>query len=278
MMIFTQKILALIQKTASNLPADIIAILKQAQNLEKSKLSKFSLDIISKNIKLAKEQKAPLCQDTGYPTFFVNAKPEHWKKIRKAIEQATKQATQKGILRANSVDILTNKNIGNVAKIEFEPSSSEKIKIALLLKGGGSENVSAQVALPMETDFGLAKRDLAGVKKAVLQIVKNAGGKGCAPGIISVVIGGDRVSGFALAKKNLLKKISTRSKHVELAKLETQILHAANQLKIGVMGLGGQTTLLDCKIDTLNRHPASYFVTVVYSCWAMRRGSVEFKI
>ncbi|MCK5472257.1 fumarate hydratase, partial [Candidatus Gracilibacteria bacterium] len=218
----------------------------------------------------------PICQDTGFPTFFVKADPSSWKKIEKAIHFAVRKATKEGTLRPNAVDSVTDENVGNIPKIEFEVSSSPKIKIALLLKGGGSENVSAQLSLPMQTDFGpaYAGRNLEGVKLAVIQILKNAGGKGCPPGIISVVIGGDRVSGFALAKKNLLKKIGEENPNLKLKKLEAEILTAANKLKIGAGGLGGHATLLDCKVDSLHRHPASFFVSLAYSCWACRRGEV----
>ncbi len=259
----------------TNLPADVVEALLQARNLEaKSSRGRLSLDIVLKNIQLAKEQKTPICQDTGFPTFFVKAPFASWQKIEKAIVVTVKKATREGILRPNAVDSISGKNLGNLPKIEFSLSKNSNTEISLLLKGGGSENVSAQVSLPMKTDFGLAKRDLAGVKKAVLQVVKNAEGKGCAPGIISVVIGGDRTTGFALAKKNLLKKISTKNSDFTLAKLEAEIIREANKLKIGPLGLGGKTTLLDCKLDSLPRHPASFFVSVTYSCWATRRGEI----
>jgi len=272
---FTENVFELIRETATNLPNDVVEALIQARNLEsKGSRGKLSLGVILKNIQLARSQKTPICQDTGSPTFYVRADPKNWKKIEKSILAATKKATKEGILRANAVDPINAKNVGNLPSIKFEADSSAKTEISLLLKGGGSENVSAQLSLPLETDFGFAARDLDGVKKAVLQTVKNAGGKGCAPGILSVAIGGDRASGFALAKKNLLKKIGAKNSDSKLAKLEAEILREANKLKIGTMGLGGKTTLLDCKVAALPRHPASFFVTVVYSCWATRRGVV----
>ncbi|MCF7836756.1 FumA C-terminus/TtdB family hydratase beta subunit [Candidatus Gracilibacteria bacterium] len=273
---FTQSIFELIRETSTNLPADVAEALIQARNLEsKNFRSKLSLAVILKNIELAQKQKTPICQDTGFPTFFVKANPAKWKVIEKAILAATKKATQEGVLRDNSVEILSGKNVGNLPKIEFEISQNSEIEIALLLKGGGSENVSAQFSLPAETDSGLAGRDLDGVKKVVLGWIKKTGGKGCSPAIISIVIGGDRAAGLTLAKKKLLQKIGTENSNPELAKLEAEIIRAANATKIGAMGLGGATTLLDCKIATLNRHPASYFVTLAYSCWATRRGKIS---
>jgi fumarate hydratase, class I len=282
--VLVSSILELIRETATNLPADVVEALMQAHSLEsKNSKAKLSLGVILKNIQLAQRQKTPICQDTGAMTFFVKANPAKWQRIEKAIGQAVDKATKAGILRANSVDILTGKNVSNLSKIEFQIPPDPPLQkggvmeIGLLLKGGGSENVSGQVSLPMETDFGFAARDLDGVRKVVLQIVKDAGGKGCAPGIISVVVGGDRASAFTLAKKNLVPAkagIGEKNTNSKLAKLEAEILREANDLKIGAMGLGGKTTLLDCKIDVLNRHPASYFVTVAYSCWATRRGRI----
>jgi fumarate hydratase, class I len=273
--VFTQSIFELIRAASTNLPADVVEALTQARNLEsKNSQGKLSLEVILKNIELAQSQKTPICQDTGALTFYIKADPKIWKKIEKVIGQAVDKATKAGILRANSVDILTGKNTGNIPKFEFEVGNSKKIEVALLLKGGGSENASAQFSLPAETDSGLARRDLAGVKKVVLDWIKKVGGKGCSPAVISIVVGGDRVGGFNLAKKNLLQKIGTKNSNPELAKLEAEILREANATKIGAVGLGGATTLLDCKIATLNRHPASYFVTLAYSCWATRRGKI----
>jgi fumarate hydratase, class I len=273
--VFAQSIFELIREVSTNLPTDVVEALLQARNLEsKNSCGKLSLEVILKNIQLAQKQKTPICQDTGFPTFFVKANPAKWKILERAILAATEKATQEGILRANSVEILTNKNVGNLPKIEFEISKNSKIEISLLLKGGGSENASAQFSLPVETDSGLAARDFDGVKKVVLDWIEKTGGKGCSPAVISIVIGGDRAAGLTLAKKNLLKKIGEENSNPKLTKLEAEIVRAANETKIGAMGLGGATTLLDCKIATLNRHPASYFVTLAYSCWATRRGKI----
>jgi fumarate hydratase class I len=276
-----EQILELIKKTSTTLPEDIFrAIEKAKKNEEKNSNAAFALDTIEKNISLAQKDTVPLCQDTGFTTFFVK-KPENTSEneIKKNIISATKKATKQGFLRPNAVDSITGKNSGDncgegFPKIIF--STGEKnspLKISLLLKGGGSENVSAQVALPMETDFGKAGRNVEGVKKAVLQIVKNAEGKGCAPGILGVHIGGDRSSGYEYAKKNFFREIGNRSKISELKNLEEEILEEGNNLNIGPMGFGGKSTLLEVFCSASHRVPASFFVTVSYGCWAMRRGS-----
>ncbi len=291
---FQKSIFELIRQTATTLPTDIVAALMQAKNREtKSSTSELALTTILQNLKIAKEKQVPLCQDTGFPSFFIKA-PAGFDRIqlKENILTALREATKKGLLRPNAVNVLTSKNSGdntgeNFPAIYWEepnvknPSQSsfdeggDLVEIQLLLKGGGSENVSSQISLPTQlSDFGQAGRDLAGVQKAVLQIVKDAEGKGCAPGIIGVHIGGDRAGGYLAAKKLLLQKIGQVNDNPELAKLEAEILTEANQLGIGPMGFGGATTLLDCRLSASHRLPASYFVTVAYSCWATRRGSV----
>lgn len=282
----TDSILELIRAAAIDLPPDIVEALLAAQQRETNSQGKLALAVISENIALAKKSKRPLCQDTGSLTFYVKSDPKTWPKIEKAISVAVQKATKIGILRPNSVDSISGKNLGNLPKIEFErispnPASSAgqapffakggATEISLLLKGGGSENVSAQISLPTETRFGLAARDLAGAEKAACELIAGSIAKGCPPGIASIVIGGDRAGAFALAKKNLLKKIGTQNPNQKLAKLEAEILRKINVSKIGAGGLGGKTTLLDCRIDALPRHPASFFVTLAYSCWATRR-------
>jgi fumarate hydratase class I len=142
----------------------------------------------------------------------------------------------------------------------------------MILKGGGSENVGAQYKLP---DGRLkAGRDLDGVRRAVLDAVVEAQGKGCAPGVLGVCIGGDRVSAFEASKRQLLRPLTDRNPIPELAELEERLLREANGLGVGPMGFGGSTTLLAVKIGVLDRLPACYFVTVTYMCWADRKAAV----
>jgi fumarate hydratase class I len=142
-----------------------------------------------------------------------------------------------------------------------------------MLKGGGSENMSAQYSLPLQRIQ--ADRDFEGVRRCILDAVHQAQGQGCAPGILGVCIGGDRSSGNLIAKKQLFRKLDDMNPLPVLASLEQTILTQANTLGIGPMGLGGRTTLLGVKIGTAGRHPACYFVSVIYSCWATRRYTVE---
>jgi len=110
----------------------------------------------------------------------------------------------------------------------------------------------------------------------VLEGILEAQGYGCSPGIIGVAIGGDRAQGMALAKKQLLRALDDRSKDPELAELENTLEQQANELGIGPMGFGGGATVLGVKAAWAHRHPASFFVTVAYGCWALRRKTMVF--
>ena len=119
--------------------------------------------------------------------------------------------------------------------------------------------------------LGRADRNLEGVRKCILHAVWNAQGKGCAPGAIGVCIGGDRTSGYVHAKEQLFRTLDDVNSDLRLAQLEASIMGEVNKLGIGTMGFGGRTSFIGCKIGTLNRLPASFFVSVAYDCWAFRR-------
>jgi fumarate hydratase class I len=230
------------------------------------------------SIVMSRESVQPLCQDTGSLLFWVDA-PSGFsqREFLAAAEQAIARATREGILRQNSVDSLTGANSGtNLGPgspvIHWEECSGDEVTVSLVLKGGGCENVGGQYALP---DSRLsAGRNLEGVRRCVLDCLHQAQGCGCAPGILGVAIGGDRATGYAESKRQLLRQIGQRSADPALAELEVRLVDEANQLGIGPMGFWGKTTVLDVFVGGLNRVPASYFVSVSYMCWAYRRRQV----
>ena len=144
-----------------------------------------------------------------------------------------------------------------------------------MLKGGGCENVGAQYSLP-NSALG-AGRDLTGVRRVVLDAVHKAQGKGCAPGILGVAVGGDRGSSYYASKEVLFSTLEEHNPDPQLAGLEERLMEEANQLGIGPMGFGGKTTVLGTKITSTHRLPASYFVSISYMCWAYRRRSMTYQ-
>ena len=194
------------------------------------------------------------------------------------ILEAVAEATRAGTLRENSVDSLSGKNSGNnlgpgTPVIHWEQwENNDEIEIKLILKGGGCENKNIQYSLPAELDhLGKAGRNLDGIRKCILHSVWQAQGHGCAIGAIGVSVGGDRTSGYELAKQQLFRTLDDVNPDPILAQLEKEIMESANTLNIGTMGFGGNATLIGCKIGVQNRLPASYFVSVAYDCWAFRR-------
>jgi fumarate hydratase class I len=274
---FLDAFIEVIRKTSTELPDDVVKAINAGKAAEtEGSRGKYAMGIIQDNIGLAKKKSLPLCQDTGSILFFIHypAKTTDYDVLQKLIRKAVAMATKKGYLRQNSVDSITGKNNGtNVGPgsptIHAEPWKKDYFDIRLMLKGGGCENVGAQYSLP-DTRLG-AGRDLAGVKKCVLDAVQQAQGKGCGPGILGVTIGGDRATGYLSSKEQLLRKMDDKNKDPLLAKLESEIVSEANTLGIGPMGFGGKTTLLQTKINAMNRLPASFFVSVSYMCWAYRR-------
>jgi fumarate hydratase class I len=234
------------------------------------------METILANVEMARQNSTPICQDTGTPLFFVRC-PEGWspRALREQIRAAVAEATRRTYLRPNAVDSLSGKNTGNnlgdehFPTIHFEEAADETLTIELVLKGGGCENVGAQYSLP--DDRIKAGRDLEGVRRAALDAVFRAQGEGCAPGYLGIAVGGDRGSGFAASKAALLAKMDEPNPRPDLAALEERITREANELGIGPMGFGGQTTLLGARITSTYRLPASFFVTVSYMCWAYRR-------
>lgn len=273
----TEPILELIRLTATDLPPDVEAALRRAVEREApGSAARGALEAILKNVELARQNSTPICQDTGTPIFYVYH-PEGWstRRLREQIRAAVAAATRRAYLRPNAVDSLTGKNSGNnlgddyFPSIHFEEVEGDTLTIDLMLKGGGCENVGAQYSLP-NAALG-AGRDLAGVRKVVLDAVHKAQGKGCAPGILGVAIGGDRGSSYYASKEVLFQSLEEINPNPELAGLEKRLTEEANQLGIGPMGFGGNTTVLGTKIIGLHRLPASFFVSVSYMCWAYRR-------
>lgn len=295
------KLVKLIRETSSSLSPDVLKALKAALRKErKGSSAAVVLKTILDNCAIAAKRGTPLCQDTGTLTFFVDERLR--RKVTPAvIGKAVAIATGRGYLRKNTIDAVTGKSYDdNCAEgapvVHYVAGASDSRKtrpaITLILKGGGSENMSRQYSLPDST-LG-AGRDLEGVRKCILDAVQKIQGYGCAPGILGVCIGGDRATGYEVAKEQLLRPLDEDCLSLEVGEclsdgqlknsntqtlkhLERRLLREANSLGIGPMGLGGKTTLLGVKIASRPRVPASFFVTIAYMCWACRRQTATFR-
>lgn len=275
----TEAFIELVRRASTMLPADMEDAIRQARAREEAgSASESALSTILENVQLAREQSLPICQDTGTPIFEIYY-PLGWSTAALAnqIRKAVAEATARSILRPNAVDSLTGENSGDntgqdFPTLHFHEWDKDTLHVDLLLKGGGSENVSAQYRLP---DTRLkAGRDLDGVRRVVLDAAFQAQGEGCSPGVLGIAIGGDRGSSTIKAKQQLLRPLDDHNSDPALAALEDQIYRDANELGIGPMGFGGRTTVLGVKIGAMHRLPASFFVSIAYMCWANRRASL----
>lgn len=276
----TDALVELVRKAATDLPADMERALQEAKDKEEAgSAAEGALETILNNVGMAREFTTPICQDTGTPIFEISFPVGvSTRLLAKQIRQAVAIATEHAYLRPNAVDSLTGKNSGDnlgedFPTLHFHEWDRNMIHIDLLLKGGGCENVSTQYKLP---DARLkAGRDLEGVRRVVLDAVHQAQGKGCAPGVLGIAIGGDRGSSYIKSKQQLLRQLDDTNPNEGLAALENRLYEEGNELGIGPMGFGGKTTLLGVKIGSQHRLPASYFVSIAYMCWANRRASMD---
>jgi fumarate hydratase class I len=274
---FGDALFELIKRTSSELPADVEKALAKARLAEDpGSPAELIFGIFLENIKAARSAQAPLCQDTGLPIFFIRY-PRHFSTVvlTKIIRDAVLRATEEQILRHNAVDALTGVNSGTnlgegFPSLYFTEAEKPSIEVSLLLKGGGSENVSTQYSLPYAALK--AGRDLKGVRLVALEAVAKAAGMGCPPGVLGICIGGDRGGGYGEAKRQLLRPLDDLNPDPYLAEMEESLLREANPL-----GLGGKTTLLGVKIGKLHRVPASFFVTISYLCWECRRRTLSWE-
>jgi fumarate hydratase class I len=270
----------LIRRAATDLPADMEAVLRAARDEEEpGSAAAGALGTILENVAIARAHSTPICQDTGTLIFYIGHPASMSTRALKAqLEAATVEATKKAYLRPNAVDSLTGQNSGNNLGVgspvfHFQEWDSSDLRVDLLLKGGGCENVSTQYKLPHSTLK--AGRDLEGVRRVVLDAVYQAQGKGCAPAVLGIAIGGDRGTGYIGSKEQLFRPLGDTNVVPELAELEDRLMRDSNALGIGPMGFGGKTTVLGVKIGAYHRLPACYFVTVAYMCWACRRARLE---
>jgi len=267
-------IVQLIRKAETELPKDVVKALKQSYELEKG-IAKTQLEVMLKNIDVAKKTGRPICQDTGVQTFFVKVGLDFPRIniLKNLIAEGVKKATVVVPLRPNNVDPFTGKNhIKNaswddVLSITWDFVEGSDVTITAFPKGGGSENMSKLKML--EPSAGIE-----GVKDFVVSEMIKAGGNPCPPTVVGVGIGGGADLAMKLGKKALLRPVGVRHKDKAIAKMEEEIIKRINESGIGPMGLGGKTTVLDVHIEKAHRHPASLPVGLVVQCWAARKADM----
>jgi fumarate hydratase subunit alpha len=265
----------MLSRAATSLPKDVVQALKLCKTKETNKIARLQLDTMLRNLELAKKLRAPICQDTGIPIFFVKFGSELKLSfdIGRALADAVREATQKIPLRANVVDPLSRANTWtNVGEgqpiVHLELARGEGLQVDLIIKGAGAENWSRLFML----------KPTAGeeaIKRAVLLTIEEAAGQPCPPTIVGVGIGGSADVACLLSKKALLRPLDLKNPDKRLARIELELKNAANELEIGPMGLGGRTTVLGVRTATAACHTASLPLAINFQCWAARRASAR---
>jgi fumarate hydratase subunit alpha len=261
----------LLTTAATTLPADVLEALERARQTETSPVAKVQLDTILKNVGLGGMHLLPMCQDTGLALFYLTGPCDEG--IIPAIRRGVERATLTIPLRPNVVGPISRTNSGNnlgvmMPLVHFEPASHEHLDITLMMKGAGSENMSA---LRMLTPA----QGIKGIKEFILDTIVAAGGKPCPPVIVGVGIGGTADLACHLAKKALLRPLNKRNEDESLSQIEIEMTEALNRTGIGPMGLGGLNTVLGVSIESASCHTASLPVAISLQCWAARRASVR---
>ncbi len=247
---------------------DVLKAFEKGKQMEESPVGKEMFDQLTENARIARDEKVAMCQDTGLAVIFVELGQDvhvAGGDFNAAIHEGVRQGYKEGYLRKSSCHPFTRKNVGDntPAIIHLEMVPGDKMKIAMAPKGGGSENMSTVVMMtPSE--------GVEGIKKRVVEWVKQAGSNPCPPVVVGVGIGGTFEHAALIAKKALLRTLGQKNPDPELAALEDELLTKVNNLGIGPQGLGGRITALAVHVKMVPCHIASFPLAINLNCHAQR--------
>ena len=266
----TKALSRLCQEANFFLPDDVLSILKQVRQSEESPLGKQTLDQILDNAKLAQEEEMAICQDCGVAVVYLEVGQDvhvTGGDLYEAVEEGVRQGYEQGYLRKSMVSqpfsarVNTKDNTPAVIHTDIVPG--DKLKIIVMPKGGGSENMSRLFMLT-------PARGRQGIIDSVVQAVDEAGSNPCPPVIVGVGIGGNAEKAMSLAKKALLREVGKNNPDPEVAEVEKELMQRINSLGIGPQGFGGRTTALGVHIEVFPAHIASLPMAVNLQCHAAR--------
>lgn len=255
-----------------NISQDISCALVDSSKQEASPIGKEILDQIIQNARIAQQEQMPICQDTGMAVVFFELGQEVHVvggDLGESINEGVRQGYEKGYLRKSVVKdpfYRENTKDNTPAVIHYDIVSGDQIKITVVPKGFGSENMSRIYMLtPSE--------GIEGAKKVILETIEGAGGNACPPMVVGVGIGGTFEKAAYLAKKALLRPIGDYSKISYVEELEKELLVKANELGVGPQGLGGTTTAIGLNIEVYPTHIAGLPVAINISCHVTRHST-----
>ncbi len=270
--VITENVKDLCMKANTDLGEDVLQAIDRAMAKEESPLGIEILRELKENARIAREENVPMCQDTGFAVVFLELGQDvHLVggDLKQAIHEGVRQGYRDGFLRKSMCHPFTRANTGDntPAIIHTEMVPGDKVTITVAPKGGGSENMS-RVTMLTPSD------GIEGIKRFVVQRVRESGSNPCPPTIVGVGIGGTLEQAGLLAKKSLLRLLGSKNPDPVLNQLESEILTEINHLGIGPQGLGGRTTSLAVHILMMPCHIASFPLAVNIQCHAQRHKEV----
>lgn len=266
----TETVSDLFQKACHYLPDDVLAAIKKAAGNEESPAARNVLERILENSEIAAREQIPLCQDTGTAVVFLELGQDvhiTGGDLYPAVNEGVRRGYDEGCLRKSMVArpysdrVNTSDNTPAVIYTDIVPG--DKLKISVMPKGGGAENMARQAML-------LPGDGRQGIVDFVVKTVDEAGSNPCPPVIVGIGIGGTVDQTVMLAKRALLREVGQPGDDPENARLEIEILGRINDLGIGPMGYGGRTTALAVHIEVRPTHIASLPVAVNLQCHSAR--------
>ncbi len=264
----TEVIAGLCGQAGTVLPDDVRRALERAAGQEESPVGREVLQRLLENADIARNERLPICQDCGLAVVFLDIGQDvHLVggDIVEAVNQGVRQGYEQAYLRKSVCHPFTRANTGDntPAVVHTRLVPGDKLRIFLVPKGGGSENMSRVFLLT-------PAQGREGVKQAVLETVANAGPNPCPPVIVSLAVGGTFDEAAVRAKRALLRELGSQNPDPEAAALEQELLAEINDLGVGPAGLGGRTTCLGVFVDLKPCHIASLPVAVNLQCHAAR--------
>lgn len=266
----TQAVSRLFKEACYNLPDDVLTALRQAREVEESPVGREVLDRILENADVSVIKGIPLCQDTGTALVFLELGQDAHivgGDLYNAVNEGVRQGYDEGYLRKSMVrqphSARVNTKDNTPAVIYTDVVPGDKLKITVMPKGGGGENMTRLAMLT-------PARGRQGIIDFVVKAVDEAGSNPCPPVIVGVGIGGTAERTLMLAKRALLRKVGEPNPDAEVAELEKEILKRINNLGIGPMGYGGRVTALAVHVEVFPAHIASMPVAVNLQCHSAR--------
>ena len=256
------------------IPADVLAALRDAAQRDESPLARRTLDQIVRNYEIAADERLPVCQDSGVTVVMLEVGQDvHFVggSLDEAVYDAIREGTRAGYLRwsvtadpTRRLKIAGGGDTPGVIHVDLVPGDGVRLTVAS--KGFGAENMSAlRMLVPAD--------GTAGIRDVVIDTVERAGANACPPIVVGVGVGGTFERAALLAKKAVLRPLTTRNPRPDLEQFEGELLGAVNRLGIGAQGLGGTVTALAVNIEVHPTHIAGLPVAVNLGCHSMRRAT-----